>query len=496
VRARVFLGVDLGTSELKALLLDDAHRVVGSAAEPLAIRRERPLWSEQHPDDWWTALDRALLRLRDAHPKAMAAVRALGPTGQMHGAVLLGADDRVLRPAILWNDGRSGAECEALARAIPSLEEITGNRAMAGFTAPKMLWVRAHEPDVFAATAKVLLPKDWLRLRLSGEYASDASDASGTLWLDVARRAWSEALLDACGMDLRHVPRVMEGPEITSQLRGSVAERWGLRPGIPIAGGAGDNAASAVGIGAVHPGEGFVSLGTSGVVFLADDVHRANPAAAVHAFCHALPRRWHRMSVMLSATSALRWARTLLGLADEAVLLEAAATLDAARRARAPLFLPYLGGERTPHADADASGVLFGLEHGHDAAAVAYAVVEGVTFGLLDGWQALAPEARSVGSLTLVGGGARSAFWGAMLASALDVPLRVGVASATAGALGAARLAWLADGGRLDEVCRPIAAEHTFEPDLHQAALLHARHARFRALYPALAPSFHAAHTP
>jgi xylulokinase len=252
---------------------------------------------------------------------------------------------------------------------------------------------------------------------------------------------------------------VVEGPEITGQLRGSVAERWGLRPAFRSPAAQATTPPSAVGIGAVHPGEGFVSVGTSGVVFLADDVHRANPAAAVHAFCHALPRRWHRMSVMLSATSALRWARTLLGLADEAVLLEAAATLDAARRARAPLFLPYLGGERTPHADADASGVLFGLEHGHDAAAVAYAVVEGVTFGLLDGWQALAPEARSVGSLTLVGGGARSAFWGAMLASALDVPLRVGVASATAGALGAARLAWLADGGRLDEVCRPIAAE-------------------------------------
>jgi len=285
----VYLGVDLGTSELKALLLDDAHRVVGSAAEPLAIQRPRPLWSEQRPDDWWAALDRAMLRLRDAHSAAMAAVRALGPTGQMHGAVLLGADDRVLRPAILWNDGRSGAECDALARAVPALEAITGNRAMAGFTAPKLLWLRAHEPAVHAATAKVLLPKDWLRQRLSGEHATDASDASGTLWLDVAGRCWSAPLLDACGLGIGHMPRVVEGSQVAGRLRASVADRWGLPAGIAIAGGGGDNAASAVGIGAVRPGQGFVSLGTSGVVFLADAVHRPNPAAAVHAFCHALP---------------------------------------------------------------------------------------------------------------------------------------------------------------------------------------------------------------
>jgi xylulokinase len=486
----VYLGVDLGTSELKALLLDDAHRVVGTAAEPLAIQRPKPLWSEQHPDDWWAVLDRVMLRLRDAHPAAMAAVRALGPTGQMHGAVLLGADDRVLRPAILWNDGRSGAECDALARAVPALEAIAGNRAMAGFTAPKLLWVRTHEPEVYAATAKVLLPKDWLRLRLSGEHATDASDASGTLWLDVAQRRWSAQLLEACGLGAGHMPRVVEGSDVAGRLRASIADRWGLRAGIAVAGGGGDNAASAVGIGAVQPGQGFVSLGTSGVVFLADDAHRANPAAAVHAFCHALPGRWHRMSVMLSATSALRWARTLLGMADEAALLEAAASLDVARRARAPLFLPYLGGERTPHADADAKGVLFGLEHAHDAAAVAYAVVEGVTFGLLDGWHALAPAPGSVAALTVVGGGARSAHWGRMLASAFDVPLRVGSGSATAGALGAARLAWLADGGGFDEVCRPVEAERTFEPEASEAALLRERHARFRALYPALAASF------
>jgi xylulokinase len=488
----VYLGIDLGTSELKALILDPERGVVATAAEPLAINRPRPLWSEQHPDDWWTTLDRAMLRLHAAHPVALAAVRAIGPTGQMHGAVLLDRGDHVLRPAILWNDGRSEAECTQLAEAVPDLPAIAGNLAMPGFTAPKLLWVRTHEPGVHAATAKVLLPKDWLRLRLTGEHATDCSDASGTLWLDVARRSWSETLLDACGLDPSHMPRLVEGSEVTGRLRAPLAERWGLRPGVPVAGGGGDNAASAVGMGAVEAGQGFVSLGTSGVVFLASDRHRPRPEAAVHAFCHALPGRWHQMSVMLSATSALRWARTLLGLDSEAALVERAAALDAAQAADAPLFLPYLGGERTPHHDAHAQGVLFGLRHDHDAAAVAYAVVEGVTFGLLDGWQALEAPPGSVQSLALVGGGARSTFWGRLLASALGTRLEVAEGSAAAGALGAARLAWLAEGGDRAAACAAPAVARTFDPEPAMAARLRARHERFRALYPALAAEFRA----
>jgi xylulokinase len=408
----------------------------------------------------------------------------------MHGAVLLDRADRVLRPAILWNDGRSEAECAQLTEAVPDLAAIAGNLAMPGFTAPKLLWVRTHEPGVHGATAKVLLPKDWLRLRLTGEHATDCSDASGTLWLDVGRRRWSTALLDACGLGLAHMPRLVEGSDVAGRLRAPLAERWGLRAGVPVAGGGGDNAASAVGMGAVQAGQGFVSLGTSGVVFLASDRHRPRPEAAVHAFCHALPSRWHQMSVMLSATSALRWARTLLGLDSEAALVERAAALHPVQAADAPLFLPYLGGERTPHHDAHAQGVLFGLRHDHDAAAVAYGVVEGVTFGLLDGWRALDAPPGSVRSLALVGGGARSTFWGRLLASALGVELAVAEGSAAAGALGAARLAWLADGGDLAAACVAPAVSRAFEPDATLASRLHARHARFRALYPALAPSF------
>jgi xylulokinase len=486
----VYLGIDLGTSELKLLLLDERHRIVASLGEPLVVSRPQPLWSEQAPGDWWTALDAAMQRLRAAQPTAMAAVRAIGLSGQMHGAVLLDKHDAVLRPAILWNDGRSGPQCAALEAALPSLHAIAGNLAMPGFTAPKLLWVREHEPHLFAETARVLLPKDWLRLQLTGEHASEMSDASGTLWLDVGRRCWSDELLAACSLTRAHMPRLFEGSEVTGALRRALADRWGLRTGIAVAGGGGDNAASAVGIGAVRPNQGFVSLGTSGVIFLASDRFRPNPRSAMHAFCHALPGRWHQMSVMLSAASALRWARGLLGLPSEAALLERVAGLTPAQRARAPLFLPYLSGERTPHNDPNAQGVLFGLTHEHDAAAIGYAVVEGVSFGLLDGWASLQAEPGSVAALSLVGGGARSALWAQQLASALGITMCIHEGGEAGGALGAARLAWLADGGDESDACRTAAVARELEPDAAEAGMLALRYQRFRALYPALRNEF------
>ncbi|HJW12489.1 MAG TPA: xylulokinase, partial [Albitalea sp.] len=468
----MFLGIDLGTSELKLLLLDAQQRIVASLGEPLSVQRPQPLWSEQAPANWWAALDAAMQRLHAEQPAALAAVRAIGLSGQMHGAVLLDAEDKVLRPAILWNDGRSGAQCAALEAALPRLHQIAGNLAMPGFTAPKLLWVREHEPHLFAQTARVLLPKDWLRLQLTGEHVSDMSDASGTLWLDVGARRWSDDLLAACGLTREQMPRLVEGSEVSGQLRATWAERWGLRAGIPVAGGGGDNAASAVGIGAVRPNEGFVSLGTSGVIFLASDRFRPHPESAMHAFCHALPRRWHQMSVMLSAASALRWARELLGVPSEAALLARVAELTPAQRERAPLFLPYLSGERTPHNDPNAQGVLFGLTHEHGAAAIGYAVVEGVSFGLRDGWASLQAAPETVPALSLVGGGARSALWAQLLASALGVTLRQHEGAEAGGALGAARLAWLADGGDEQDVCRSPAVTREFTPDAAEAALL------------------------
>jgi len=484
----MYLGLDLGTSELKALLLDRAHRIVGLARAPLTVSRPQPQWAEQAPSQWWQALESVMADLQASHAPALAGVRAIGLSGQMHGAVALDAAGCVLRPAILWNDGRSAAQCQALMARVPRLAAIAGNLAMPGFTAPKLLWMREHEPELFARTASVLLPKDWLRFMLSGTLASDMSDASGTLWLDVGARDWSDGLLTACGMRRDQMPALVEGSEPAGSLKPELAARWGLKAGVPIAGGGGDNAASAVGMGLVEPGAGFVSLGTSGVIFVSGEHFEPDPARAVHAFCHALPGRWHQMSVMLSASSAISWAARSLGFGDEATLLGAAAGLDAVQRGRAPLFLPYLSGERSPHNDAEAQGALFGLTHAHGPADIAYAVVEGVSFGLRDGLDTLRKPA---GDLVLVGGGARSVWWAQLLADILETPLAICEGGETGGALGAARLAWLADGASIAEVCRRPAVRQRFEPAAPANAARHrARQARFKALYLALKPCF------
>ncbi|RYY95665.1 MAG: xylulokinase, partial [Comamonadaceae bacterium] len=320
-------------------------------------------------------------------------------------------------------------------------------------------------------------------LMLGGEAVSDMSDASGTLWLDVGRRDWSDELLGATGLTRAHMPRLVEGSAVSAFLKPELAARWGLGARVAIAGGAGDNAASAVGMGLVAPGQGFVSLGTSGVIFVSGAAFEPHPAQAVHAFCHALPGRWHQMSVMLSAASAVSWAVRAFGFADETALLAAAATLDAGARAQAPLFLPYLSGERSPHNDAQAQGGLSGLTHAHGPADIAWAVVEGVCFGLRDGLDTLA---RPTGDLALVGGGARSLWWAQLLADILEVPLALNEGGEAGGALGAARLGWLADGGAVDAVCLQPPVRQRFVPDASSAEAHRARHARFRALYPAL----------
>jgi xylulokinase len=489
----MYLGIDLGTSALKALLLADDGRIVAQQGAPLEVSRPHPQWSEQSPADWWRALALALGELARAQPQAMRSVRAIGLSGQMHGAVLIDAAGEVLRPAILWNDGRSEPQCEELAQRAPRLGPLAGNLAMPGFTAPKLLWVRDHQPQVFARTAHVLLPKDWLRFKLTGALFTDCSDASGTLWLDVGARDWSDELLAAGGMTRAQMPVVVEGSAPAGRLSADVAERFGLAPGIVVAGGGGDNAASAVGMGATAPGDGFVSLGTSGVIFLCSDRFLPRPESAVHAFCHALPGRWHQMSVMLSAASALRWVTQLTDRGDEAALLAEVEALDDVALAQAPLFLPYLAGERTPHNDAQAQGVLFGLTHEHGAAALGYAVIEGVAFGLLDGWRTLDEGTRALAtSLDLVGGGARSAYWGRLLATLLERPLTLREGGETGGALGAARLAWLADGGAVEQVCAKQPVIDSFQPRPERRAALMDRYERFRALYPVLRESFRA----
>ena len=460
--------------------------------------RPQPTWSEQHPADWWAAVETAVTQLHAQAPAAWAQVRGIGLSGHMHGAVVLDAQGQVLRPAILWNDGRASAECAQLESAVPTSRQITGNLAMPGFTAPKLLWLRTHEPAVFDHIRNVLLPKDWLRLQLTGDMASDMSDASGTLWLDVQARAWSPAMLQACGLDVSHMPALAEGSAPTGTLRSDVARRWGLGDSIVVAAGAGDNAASAVGVGARTAGQGFVSLGTSGVVFRVTDAFAPATERAVHAFAHALPQRWHHMSVMLSAASAFGWVTRLTGRGDEAQLSDAVSVLNTTRRAQAPLFLPYLSGERTPHNNAAATGVFMGLRAEHEAADLAYAVMEGVGFGLLDGLNAMRAAGAGQGGaarrdevgLALVGGGARSNPWAQLLASALGTPLQRPQGAHAAAALGAARLAAMACGGDEAHWCQPLPADATFMPQPAQQTQLAERYARFVALYPALQSQF------
>jgi len=485
----MFLGLDLGTSELKALLLNDQHQVLATARAPLTVQRPQALWSEQDPASWWQALQQVMDSLQRSHPEALSQLQGVGLSGQMHGAVLMDAQGDVLRPAILWNDGRSAAQCEQLTQQVPELSRITGNLAMPGFTAPKLLWVREQEPDVFARTHRVLLPKDWLRWQLTGEAVSEMSDAAGTLWLDTGLRDWSDTVLAACGLDRSHMPRLVEGSAVSAFLKPELCRRWGLPERVPVAGGAGDNAASAVGMGLVRPGQGFVSLGTSGVVFVSGARFAPNPGQGLHAFCHALPGRWHQMSVMLSAASAVTWAAKQLAFADEASLL-AAAQLPLPDRRTAPLFLPYLSGERTPHNQPLATASWFGLTAAHGREALAYAVAEGVALGLCDGLQTLGAPEPALQSLSLVGGGARDAWWAQLLADALGLPLTLHEGAETGAALGAARLAWLACGASLDEVCITPPVSRRFEPDAAQHAALAWRHARFQALYRAVSPLF------
>jgi xylulokinase len=485
-----YLGLDIGTSSVKALLVDADQRVVAEASSPLSVSRPEPLWSEQDPEDWFKGVEGAVAAIRRHAHREFEKLAGVGLSGQMHGATLLGADDRPLRPAILWNDGRSFAECAELKRRVPDLEKRTGNLAMPGFTAPKMLWVAAHEPAIAKATRRVLLPKDYVRLRLSGEAVSEMSDASGTLWLDVSRRRWDQDLLVATGLSLEAMPRLVEGSEVSANLSSEIAKNWGLSGRkIPIAGGGGDNAASAVGVGATAPGAGFVSLGTSGVVFSVTDRFVSLPERTLHAFCHALPKRWHGMAVMLSAASSLSWIAGVLGHERDIGELVAGAEAFAHSEsaiASAPVFLPYLSGERTPYNDAEATGMFAGLRAEHRADAIVFAVIEGVAFSFADGVDVLdAAGARPVRPL-LVGGGARSEFWGQMIADVTGLTIDLAEGAEAGAALGAARLGMLAAGaGSVEAVCTRPPTERAFEPDSARAAMHAPRLKRYRALYKA-----------
>lgn len=477
----MYLGIDIGTSELKALLVNTRGEIVASSHATLNVQRPHPHWAEQDPESWWQACSQVVAALRQQAPEAWAAVRAIGLSGQMHGAVLLDEAGCVLRPCILWNDTRSAAQCEALREAHPEMMQISGNMIMPGFTAPKLRWLAENEPAIFSRIDKVLLPKDYLRWRLTGRFVSEPSDAAGTLWLDVARRDWSDELLAITGLTRAQMPGLVEGSAVSGTLRPALASEWGLSATVTVAGGGGDNAASAVGVGAVNTGDAFISLGTSGVIFVVNDRLRADPQSGVHAFCHALPGRWHQMSVMLSAASCLRWLCNLLSV-TESQLMEEMALLDNDQLRRAPVFLPYLSGERTPHNDPDASGAFFNLRHETPRALLGYAVIEGVAFGLADGMAVLGDSQRQIQQCSLTGGGARSAQWAQLIADVLQLPVVTHPASAS-GALGAARLAWLSDGGDEATVCLKPPVQARFVPDARRGQVLQQRLAVFRQLY-------------
>lgn len=477
----MFLGIDLGTSEVKALLMDDQGEIVSTAGSKLTVQRPHPLWSEQDPEQWWQATQQAIATLRQQTAGQWQAIRAIGLSGQMHGAVLLDDHDQILRPAILWNDTRCAEQCAALEQT-SQVRKITGNIAMLGFTAPKLLWVAENEPAIFQQVKTVLLPKDYLRFRMTGQKVSEMSDAAGTLWLDVARRAWSDEMLAACGLTAEQMPSLVEGSAPSAYLSEDVAQTWALSTDVVVAGGGGDNAASAIGIGAVEPGDAFISLGTSGVLFAVNERFRPNADSAVHTFCHAIPGRWHQMSVMLTAAAALSWLCQLLG-TDETTLLAEMTQLPAAELPRAPIFLPYLSGERTPHNDPLAVGAFHGLVHSTDRALLAYSVLEGVAFGVADGLSVLTQAGTHIEQCSVVGGGARSPFWAQLLADTLNLPMVTHHGGEAGGALGAARLGQLATGASVADVCLKPPVAQRFKPDFERWNTLQQRLQHYRLLY-------------
>ena len=477
----MYIGLDLGTSGIKALLMDAQQRIIGSANAAIDVSRPHAGWSEQAPEDWITACEHAMGQLRTDHPKEFSATEAISFSGQMHGATLIDSAGKVLRPSILWNDTRSHLEAAQL-DANPRFRELSGNIVFPGFTAPKLCWVAKHEPEFFAKVAKVLLPKDYLRFWLTGDYVSEMSDAAGTSWLDVAKRDWSDELLELSGMRLDQMPSLVEGSAVSGELRAELVARWGFSKAPVVGGGAGDNAASPIGMGVVSEGQAFLSLGTSGVLFAATEGYKPKAESAVHAFCHAIPDTWHQMGVILSATDALNWYAGITG-RDAASL--AGELGDKPSGPTTVRFLPYLSGERTPHNDVRIRGAFVGMEHQSNQATLTQAVLEGVSFAIRDNLEALRSAGTQLQSVVAVGGGSRSKFWLQTLANTLNLPVELPKDGDFGAAFGAARLAQLAASGAspADLLSTP-AVDTVFEPQ-HQGAYEEA-YQHYRRIYPAL----------
>ena len=480
----MYLGLDFGTSSVKGVLIDARQKIIATASAPLGVSRPHSGWSEQNPEHWWKACNIVVKRLGKAKPKAIAAVEGIGLSGQQHGATLLDKDGKVLRPCILWNDARSFAECAEIMAREPKAVPHAGNVPLAGYTAPKLVWVKKHEPRIFEMVAKVLLPKDYIRYRMTGDYASDMSDSSGTFWLDIAKRQWSDLLLAATDMRRDQMPELFEGTDATGRLTAAVAKAWGMAKRPVVAGGGGDNAAAACGIGAVTDNAALVSIGTSGVMFVSNDTFRPNASRMVHAFCHAVPGTWHQMGVILSAAASLEWLAGLLG----APAPKLTAALGKSLTGPSPaLFLPYLSGERTPVGDSQVRGVIMGLGHESDRKILIHAALDAVAFAFRDSLEALRDAGTEVKRVTAVGGGSNSELWLKIIATVLGVPVDLPAAGDVGGAFGAARLGLIAATGEdFRTVLTAPKTARTIAPQEKFRAAYDRQYARYTQIYPAI----------
>ncbi|MEJ5312250.1 MAG: xylulokinase [Anaerolineae bacterium] len=492
----LFLGIDISTTGAKALLMDATGAVVTTATTALPLSTPKPLWSEQDPHDWWNGIVKSIRQALQQADATGDDVTAIGLTGQMHGLTLLDKDGNVLRPAILWNDQRTGAQCDEIRARVGKARfiQITGNDALTGFTAPKILWVRENEPEIYARSAHILLPKDYVRYKLTGDYATDKAGAAGTILFDVKARDWSPEVLEKLEIPREWLPKTHEGPEVTGVISAEAAALTGLKAGTPVVGGGGDQAAGAVGVGAVEAGIVGLVLGTSGVVFASTDAPYIEKDGLLHAFCHAVPGAWHLMGVMLSAAGSLQWHRDTLapGVSFDDLLAPAA---DIPAGAEGLFFLPYLTGERTPYPDPLARAGFIGLTLRHTLPHLTRAVLEGVAFGLRDSMELV--KGAGLGEIKQIrvsGGGAKSPLWRQILADVIGSEL-VTVNTTEGGAFGAALLAAVGAGvwKTVPEACRAtIKVVSATAPQPAQVKVYNDLYPLYRGLYPALKPTFDA----
>lgn len=479
----MFIGLDLGTSGVRALLVDEDGNALHSAESALTVSHPHPGWSEQDPADWIRAAKAALKQLGNDRPGEIANLRGIGLSGQMHGATLLDDQGAVLRPCMLWNDTRSRDQAARL-DGQPDARDLSGNIVFPGFTAPKVAWVAEHEPDVFARIYKVLLPKDYLSFWLTGKLVSDMSDSAGTAWMDVGARAWSPQLLEQSGMRQDQMPELVEGCDVIGPVRADLAAELGFPENVRVVAGGGDNAASACGVGALAEGDGFVSLGTSGVLLAPRNGFTPKPESAVHTFCHAIPGTWYQMGVILAATDSLNWLSRISGETPSGMT---AALGDAISEPGVLRFLPYLSGERTPHNDSTVRGAFVGLDIAMDRADLTRAVLEGVSFALCDSLKALQSTGATLSRLLAIGGGAQSRYWVELLATTLDLPVDLPAQGEFGAALGAARLAicGITGAAPLEVMTKPPVAE-TILPRVELRAAYQDAYSAYAASYSAL----------